>query len=110
MRLADPQDACRPCETIVAAPVAPAVIDGGIAATGLLAWVLIGKFLDHLPLYRLAQIAARQDVPLALSTLADWVGRLLTSVGFFTLLPPRKLPALGHCFPASQATPPVVRV
>jgi transposase len=71
-----PQYACRPCETIVAAPVAPAVIDGGMAATGLLVWVLIGKFLDHLPLYRLAQIAARQNVPLALSTLAEWVGRL----------------------------------
>jgi transposase len=71
-----PQYACRPCETIVAAPAAPAVIDGGMAATGLLVWVLIGKFLDHLPLYRLAQIAARQGVPLALSTLADWVGRL----------------------------------
>ena len=57
-------------------PRAPAVIDGGMAATGLLVWVLIGKFLDHLPLYRLAQIAARQNVPLALSTLAEWVGRL----------------------------------
>ena len=65
-----PQYACRPCETIVAALAAPAVIDGGMAATGLLVWVLIGKFLDHLPLYRLAQIAARQNVPLALSTLA----------------------------------------
>jgi transposase len=71
-----PQYACRPCETIIAAPVAPAVIDGGMAAVGLLVWVLIGKFLDHLPLYRLAQIAARQNVPLALSTLAEWVGRL----------------------------------
>ena len=71
-----PQYACRPCETIAAAPVAPAVIGGGMAATGLLVWVLIGKFLGHLPLYRLAQIAARQNVPLALSTLADWVGRL----------------------------------
>jgi transposase len=70
-----PQYACKRCETVSAAPVPPAVIDGGMAATGLLVWVLIGKFLDHLPLYRLAQIAARQDVPLALSTLAEWVGR-----------------------------------
>ena len=53
----------------------PAVIDGGLAAPGLLAWVLVSKYLDHLPLYRQVQIAARQDVPLALSTLADWVGR-----------------------------------
>ncbi len=70
-----PQYACKACETITAAPVPPALIQGGMAATGLLVWVLISKFLDHLPLYRLVQIAARQDVPLALSTLADWVGQ-----------------------------------
>jgi transposase len=70
-----PQYACRTCETVTAAPVPPAVIDGGLAAPGLLAWVLVSKYLDHLPLYRQVQIAARQDVPLALSTLADWVGR-----------------------------------
>ncbi len=71
-----PQYACRRCATISAEPVPPAVIDGGMAAPGLLGWVLIGKYLDHLPLYRLVQIAARAGVPLALSTLADWVGRL----------------------------------
>lgn len=70
-----PQYACKTCETITAAPIPPAVIDGGMAAPGLLVWVLIGKFLDHLPLYRLEQIAARQQVRLPRSTLADWVGR-----------------------------------
>lgn len=71
-----PQYACRSCETVQAAPVAPAVIDGGMAAPGLLAWVAISKYLDHLPLYRLEQIAARQQVPLARSTLSEWIGRL----------------------------------
>ncbi len=71
-----PQYACRSCETITAAPIPPAVIDGGMAATGLLTWVMISKFLDHLPLYRLEQIAARDGVILSRSTLADWVGRL----------------------------------
>lgn len=70
-----PQYACRSCETISAAPVPPAVIDGGMAAPGLLTWVMVSKFMDHLPLYRLEQIAARAQVPLARSTLADWVGR-----------------------------------
>lgn len=70
-----PQYACKACETVTAAPVPPAIIQGGLAATGLLVWVLISKFLDHLPLYRLVQIAARQEVPLALSTLAEWVGQ-----------------------------------
>lgn len=71
-----PQYACRSCETVRAAPVAPAVIDGGLAAPGLLAWVAISKYLDHLPLYRIEQIAARQQVPLARSTLSEWIGRL----------------------------------
>jgi len=71
-----PQYACRACETVSAAPIPPAVIDGGMAAPGLLTWVMVGKFMDHLPLYRLEQIAARAQVPLARSTLADWVGRV----------------------------------
>ena len=71
-----PQYACRHCETVTAAPVDPAVIDGGMAAPGLLAWVTTSKYLDHLPLYRLEQIAARQDVTLARSTLSEWIGRI----------------------------------
>jgi transposase len=71
-----PQYACRSCETVTAAPIPPAVIDGGMAAVGLLSWVMISKFQDHLPLYRLEQIASRDGVNLSRSTLADWVGRL----------------------------------
>jgi transposase len=71
-----PQYACRTCETVTAAPVPPAVIDGGLAAPGLLAWVIIGKYLDHLPLYRLERMAARDGVTLSRSTLAEWVGRI----------------------------------
>jgi len=71
-----PQYACRPCETICAAPIPPAVIDGGMAAVGLYVWVIIGKYLDHLPLYRLEQIAARDRVILSRTTMAEWVGRI----------------------------------
>ena len=70
-----PQYACKSCETITAEPVPPAVIDGGMAAPGLLTWVMTSKYLNHLPLYRLAQIAAREQVILSRSTLAEWVGR-----------------------------------
>src|SRR5512136_884747 len=70
-----PQYACKNCETITAAPIPAAVINGGMAAVGLLVWVLISKYVDHLPLYRLEQIAARDQVILARSTLAEWVGR-----------------------------------
>ena len=71
-----PQYACRPCETVTAAPIPPSVIDGGMAAVGLYVWVLIGKYLDHQPLYRLEQIAARDRVILSRSTMAEWVGRI----------------------------------
>jgi transposase len=71
-----PQYACRACETVSAAPIPPAVIDGGMAAVGLYVWLIIGKYVDHLPLYRLEQIAARDRVILSSSTLADWVGRI----------------------------------
>ena len=71
-----PQYACRGCETVSAAPVPPAIIDGGLASPGLLTWVAISKFADHLPLYRLEQMAARQEVILSRSTLSEWVGRL----------------------------------
>jgi len=39
------------------------------------AQVLVSKYADHLPLYRQAQIYARQGINLDRSTLADWVGR-----------------------------------
>jgi transposase len=72
-----PQYACRGCETVAAAaPVPPALVDGGLAAVGLYSWLIIGKYLDHLPLYRLEAIAQREGVTLSRSTLAEWVGRI----------------------------------
>jgi len=69
-----PQYACRACETVVAVPVAPAIIDRGIAAPGLLAQVLIGKYVDHLPLYRQEAIFARSGVEIGRNSLAEWIG------------------------------------
>jgi transposase len=41
---------CAACRTLVQAPVPAAVIDKGIPTAGLLAQVLVAKYLDHLPL------------------------------------------------------------
>jgi len=71
-----PQYACRRCETVTAAPVPASLIDGGLAAPGLHAWILIQKYLDHLPLYRIEKISERHGAPIARSTLAQWVGQL----------------------------------
>jgi transposase len=65
---------CARCQTLVQAPVAPHIIDKGIPTTGLLAQVLVAKFLDHLPLYRQEAIFERAGLAIARSTLAQWVG------------------------------------
>jgi transposase len=65
---------CAKCETLVQAPVAPHIIDKGIPTSGLLAQVLVAKFLDHLPLYRQERIFERAGLAIARSTLAQWVG------------------------------------
>ena len=71
-----PKYACRACEEGVAQAPAPArLIEGGLPTEATVAHVLISKYADHLPLYRQAQIYARQGINLDRSTLADWVGR-----------------------------------
>jgi transposase len=66
--------ACACCEKLVQAPVAAHVIDKGIPSTGLLAQVLVAKYLDHLPLYRQERVFERAGMAIARSTLAQWVG------------------------------------
>ncbi|CAH1655434.1 transposase [Hyphomicrobiales bacterium] len=71
-----PKYACRRCEDVVVQAPAPArLIEGGLPTEATVAHVLVSKYADHLPLYRQAQIYARQGVSLDRSTLADWVGR-----------------------------------
>ena len=65
---------CACCEKLVQAPVAAHIIDKGIPTTGLLAQVLVAKYLDHLPLYRQEAIFERAGLAIARSTLAQWVG------------------------------------
>jgi transposase len=71
-----PRYGCRACEEAVVQASAPErPIDGGMATEALLAHVLVNKYADHLPLYRQAQIFARQGVSLDRSTMCTWVGR-----------------------------------
>ena len=71
-----PKYACRSCEAgIVQAPAKPRLIEGGMPTEATVASVIVSKYADHLPLYRQAQIYARQGVDLDRSTLASWVGK-----------------------------------
>ena len=57
------------------APLPEGLLDRSLPAPGLLAHILVGKYCDHLPLYRQEQIfLQRHRVHLPRQTLARWVG------------------------------------
>jgi transposase/uncharacterized coiled-coil protein SlyX len=68
---------CRRCEQrgediqAVQAPLPPEPIPRGTVAAGLLAHVLVSKWFDHLPLYRLEGILSRLGWDVSRSTLCD---------------------------------------
>ena len=53
------------------------VIDKGIPGAGLLAMIVTGKYMDHLPLYRQKQIFARENIQIASSTIEGWTRQAL---------------------------------
>jgi len=67
---------CRQCEKMVQSPMPSLPIERGQAGPGLLAHILVGKYCDHLPLYRQSGIYARDGVELDRATMASWVGKV----------------------------------
>jgi transposase len=66
--------ACRQCEEQVAiAPIPNKPIAKGLPGPGLLSSLVVSKYADHLPLYRLEDVFARSGVDLSRSTLCRWV-------------------------------------
>lgn len=58
----------------VIAPLPPSLQERCLAAPGLLAAVIVGKYCDHLPLYRQETIfASRHGVTLSRQTMARWM-------------------------------------
>ena len=68
--------ACRHCQLLRQAPSVPEIVEGGIAASGLLAHTVISRFVDHLPYYRQETINARSGVHTPRSTLAAGSGQV----------------------------------
>ena len=62
-----------PTPTFVTASKPAQPIERGLPGAGLLAHVIVSKYGDHLPLYRLERIFEREGVTLARSTLCDWM-------------------------------------
>jgi transposase len=66
--------ACKKCQTgVVMERVPERPIKKGRPGPGLLAYVLVSKYQDHLPLYRLERIFGRHGLELSRKTLCGWV-------------------------------------
>lgn len=69
-----PKYACRDCKDGVVSPPPPErPLPRCIAGPEVLAWVVVSKYADHLPLYRQEDIFARYGLTLSRSTLCDWI-------------------------------------
>ncbi|MCB1996971.1 MAG: IS66 family transposase [Rhodoferax sp.] len=68
-----PKLACVRCQRVFQAAAPSRPIRRGLPGPALLAHVMVGKYCDHQPLYRLSGIFARDGVVLDRSTLGGWV-------------------------------------
>jgi transposase len=76
-----PKYACQNChEGVVEAPAPPQAVEKSLAGEGLLAHVIVSKYVDHLPLHRLEGIFARDRIDLPRSTLCGWVADVATAL------------------------------
>jgi transposase len=71
-----------PCghDGVVQAPAPPQAVERSLATEGLLAYVVVSKYLDHLPLYRLERIFDREHLDLSRATLCGWVADVATAL------------------------------
>jgi transposase len=73
--------ACPHChDGVVEAPAPPQAVEKSLAGEGLLAHVVVSKYVDHLPLHRLEGIFAREGIDLARTTLCGWVADVATAL------------------------------
>ena len=72
---------CKQCEQaarnpqIVLPELPSSPIEKGLAAPGLLAYVIVSKYSDHLPLHRLEKILDRHHIDITRSTMCDWAAQ-----------------------------------
>jgi transposase len=63
----------KPGEGIITAPLIERPLPKAIAGAGLLAQIVIDKYVDHLPLYRQQERFKREGINIPYSTVTDWV-------------------------------------
>ncbi|MEO7157057.1 MAG: IS66 family transposase [Vicinamibacterales bacterium] len=64
-------------EGVLIAPLPNFIVQRGMAGAGLLAWIIVQKYVDHLPLYRQIEQFKRFGMPVPSSTMSDWVAMSL---------------------------------
>jgi len=78
--LAEVDRAERKAEPVLA-PMPPRPIEEGLAGPGLLARILVAKYVDHLPLHRQEAIFAREGLEISRKTMCGWVMRCAWLLG-----------------------------
>ncbi|WP_198586224.1 IS66 family transposase [Roseovarius salinarum] len=74
IEIARVKKSCRRCERMVQEPAPSRPIPRSMAGPSLLAFILVSKFDDHVPLYRLSEIFARMGADIPDTTMVDWCG------------------------------------
>ncbi len=73
-----PKYVCPNCPDngVTTASMPPRPIDKGIAGPGLLSYIIVSKYVDHLPLYRLEQMFKRYQIHINRSTMVGWIAQV----------------------------------
>ena len=90
-------------QTGVIAPLPELPIEKGIAGPGLLAQIMVDKYVDHLPIYRQAQRFARENVRIPANTINGWQGSI--SVLLMPLFEKQKQLVIGQGYLQVDETP-----
>lgn len=86
-----------PCGKGIASATLPAqLIPKGKAAPDLLTYVMVAKFCDHLPFYRLSKMFARHGVTISDTTLVEWSNQVADALEVIVFLMTRQLLDTGY--------------
>lgn len=91
--------ACRHCEgsgdedkpVFRTAPAPPSILPGSIVTSGLLAFILVNKFCDHLPFYRQEKRFERIGVHISRQDMSNWTSKAYMILQFLEEMFKRKI-------------------
>lgn len=76
--LKDSQDISKP--GILQVPAPSRTVKGGLFDESVLAFLLVHKYIYHMPLYRMKQMFTRENIPISASTLSDNVAAAINAL------------------------------